>query len=181
MGTVRNILFIAIMLLSVSILGQEEAPIAWDPDRKLTWEDFRGTPFKTAWAAATTASGISYEYTGMQNEGGYDLEFKIVTYFYPDKSWYQPKLCDEHVLSHEQLHFDISELYARKFRKLLASYRFTKNAKAEVKAIYDKVLTELSAFQSRYDHETNYSRDPEKQKAWNRMVAEALSRTPQLP
>ncbi len=170
-----------ILFAPLVCLGQEEAPIAWDPQRKLSWSDFRGTPFKTAWAAATTASGISYEYTGKETEAGFELEFRIVTYFYPDKSWYQPKLCDEHVLSHEQLHFDISELYARKFRRQLSDKTFSKNAKAEVKAIYNKVLTELSAFQSRYDHETNYSRDPEKQLAWTRMIAEALSQTPKLP
>jgi predicted secreted Zn-dependent protease len=84
------------------------------------------------------------------------------------------------VLSHEQLHFDISELFARKMRKIMAETRFTSNARAEVKAIYKKVLQDLSAFQSLYDHETNYSRDHQKQLAWNNKIKEALSTSESL-
>ena len=162
------------LALTLPGMAQEEEAILWDPARKLTWQDFRGKPMKTAWAAATTASGISYEYSGVEKKGGYELQFKVLAHFYPEKSWYQPKLCDELVLSHEQLHFDISELFARKMRKEMAETRFTGNAKAEVKAINKKILQQMSTFQSRYDHETNYSRDREKQFAWNNKIKEAL-------
>jgi hypothetical protein len=178
MGALKLILFFIALILTVPS-GAQEA-ILWDPERRLTWEDFRGKPMKTAWAAATTASGISYEYTGEEENGGYKLQFKVFAHFYPEKSWYQPKLCDEVVLSHEQLHFDISELFARKMRKIMAETRFTSNARAEVKAIYKKVLQDLSAFQSLYDHETNYSRDHQKQLAWNNKIKEALSTSESL-
>lgn len=175
MDTIKKIAWVLCILLTVPLMAQEEEAIAWNPGRKLSWEDFRGKPFETAWAAATTASGISYEYSGQATDNGYELHFNVGAYFYPDKSWYQPKLCDHEVLQHEQLHFDISELYARKFRAELAKTRFSKEVKAEVKAIYKKVLQELSAFQSRYDHETNYSRDREKQQAWNEKIASLLA------
>ncbi len=123
MGTIRNIVLAWVFCLSQHGLAQESTPIAWDVSRKLAWEDFKGKPFKTAWAAATTASGISYEYTGRETKGGYELEFSVGAYFYPEKSWYQPHLCDALVLSHEQLHFDISELFARKLRKQLVAAR----------------------------------------------------------
>ena len=175
MGAIISILFATTVFFTTAGMAQEEEAIAWDPVRKLSWEDFRGKPMKTAWAAATTASGISYAYTGEEKNGGYVLEFTVLAQFYPEKSWYQPQLCDDLVLSHEQVHFDISELFARKMRKRLAETHFTSNAKAEVRAIYKKILQELSAFQSRYDHDTNYSRDIEKQLAWNNMIKEALS------
>jgi hypothetical protein len=171
MGAIKFTLLV-ILILTMPCRAQEAIP--WDAGRKLTWEDFRGKPMKTAWAAATTASGISYEYTGEEKDGGYELQFQVLAHFYPDKSWYQPHLCDEVVLSHEQLHFDISELFARKMRKIMAETRFTSNARSEVTAIYKKILQELSAFQSQYDHDTNYSRDHKKQLVWNNRIKEAL-------
>lgn len=174
MGAVRTIVCLGLFFLTAGTLAQEPEAIAWDANRKLSWKDFRGRPFETAWAAATTASGISYEYSGTEQPDGYILEFKIGAYFYPDKSWYQPTLCDPNVLAHEQLHFDISELFARKMRSEVSNTRFTHNARAEVKAIYKRILKELSEFQARYDRDTDYSRNLEKQLFWQEKVARSL-------
>jgi len=163
------------MMLSASIVfSQEDEAMLWNPKLKLSWADFKGKPFKTAWAAATTASGISYEFSALERDNGYELDYTVSAFFYPNKSWYQPHLCDEVILSHEQLHFDISELFARKMRQLLAETAFTKNAKAEVKAIYRRINKELAEFQEVYDRETNFSRNREQQLRWNKKIAEAL-------
>lgn len=174
MGVVKNIVSLALLACAWPCMGQEEAAIPWDAGRKLSWSDFRARPEGKQWAAATTASGISYEYSAKETGEGYELDFSVGAFFYPDKSWYQPELCDTLVLSHEQLHFDISELYARKMAGIMAATRFTGNARAEVKAIYQQILKELGEFQSRYDRETNFSRDKEKQLLWNRKVDMAL-------
>jgi len=180
-GTLKYLYFLFIPVLCIPCQGQELREIPWDAKHNLSWTDFKGRPFATAWAAATTASGISYEYTGEERADGYELHFKVGAFFYPDKSWYRPELCDESVLQHEQLHFDISELYARKLKKELESTRFSKNVKKEVQAIYDRILVELSALQSRYDHETNYSRDTRKQLFWVQKIHQALQETPVVP
>lgn len=177
MGFIGKILAIISLCLCFSGIAQEVAPIEWHPDRKLTWKDFQGKPFKTSWAAATTASGISYEYNGIERNGEYDLDFKVTTYFYPDKSWYHPKLCDAVVLNHEQLHFDISEIFARKFRERLHAKRFGRNVKAEVSALYRQVLRELDDFQELYDKQTDYSRDRKRQLEWNAKIHKALAQT----
>lgn len=174
MDTLKSICLGTLILLSWFCAAQEEDAILWDASRPLSWSDFKGKPFKTAWAAATTASGISYEFNSSERESGYELHFRVYTYFYPEKSWYQPKLCDEVILSHEQLHFDISELYARKMRKILTETTFTSNVKEEVQAIYHRILKELSAFQDRYDKETNFSRNLQQQEIWNMAIKKAL-------
>ena len=177
MGPVKAIFLLLLCVLSAAVRAQEVAALPWDANRKLTWEDFRARPFETAWAAATTASGISYEYSGKEHAEGYELTFEIGAFFYPDKSWYQPALCNPNVLAHEQLHFDISELFARKMRKEVANTRFTHKARAEVQAIYKKILKDLSEFQARYDRETDYSRNLEKQLLWQEKVARSLRDT----
>ena len=157
-----------------SVSSQEEEVILWDAERKLQWSDFKGSYFKTEWAAATTASGISYSFTSFEKEGRLYLDFVVQSEFYPNKSWYRPELCNTNILSHEQLHFDISELYARKMRERLAEARFTMNAKAEVRAIYKGILKELSNFQNKYDRETNFSQDLHQQQLWNKEIEEIL-------
>ena len=121
-----------------------------------------------------TASGITYEFSSIETDGKLQLDIEISTHFYPEESWYQPALVNGVILSHEQLHFDISELFARKMRKIVAETNFTSNVKAEIKKIYRDILKELSAFQKKYDFETNFSRNIEKQLEWNRKISEAL-------
>lgn len=159
--------------------AQDEAAIRWEPGLRLAWSDFRGQPPASKRIAATTASGLSYSYTARGGSHGYELDFTVATFFYPDKSWYHPGLCDARVLSHEQLHFDISELFARRLRTRLRQTRFTGKVKAEVRRIFAEVNRELSEFQDRYDRETDFSRNPEAQLAWNRAMQKLLAETPE--
>ncbi len=174
-NALKNLGFIFLCLIPLLLIGQEEESIEWTSNTKLTWRDFKGKPTNTR-AAAITASGISYRFSTLSNGKEIKLDFKVSTYFYPKQSWYQPSLCDEVILGHEQLHFDISELFARKMRKQLQNTRFTKNVKAEVKAIYRKINKELNDFQNRYDDETNFSRNLEQQLEWNEEIAKVLGR-----
>ncbi|WP_299528664.1 DUF922 domain-containing protein [Ulvibacterium sp.] len=181
MGTLRLFCLSFLVLVLGSVFGQEPETIPWSADRKLTWEDFKGKPLKTEWAAATTASGISYEFSTSGPLDDLKVHFKVYTDFYPQKSWYRPKMCDSVILSHEQLHFDISELFARKMLKRLRETTFTKNVKAEVREIYRETLKSLTAFQNKYDHQTNFSRNVEQQRIWNKKISDALSTTELQP
>ena len=154
--------------------SQEFEAILWQPGIKLTWPDFKARPDTSSNAAAITASGISYEFSTQQEGSGLTLDFTVHTYFYPGRSWYQPEVCDAVILSHEQLHFDISELFARKFRKLLRETRFSRDVKAEIGALFREVNRELAAYQDKYDKETNFSRNREQQQIWNAKIAQAL-------
>ena len=162
------------MTMGAVIAQEEYETIAWSQDRKLSWEDFKDKAPKNARAAATTASGITYQFSTRGTRDKMELDYEVRTFFYPNKSWYQPHLCDSLILSHEQLHFDISELFARRMRQRLASGTFTQNVKAEVKVIYREILEELEAFQDLYDNQTNFSRDIEQQLLWNTKIREAL-------
>ncbi len=154
---------------------QDDIVIAWRAGERLSWSDFKAKPPKGARAAATTASGITYRFSTSSTINKFEVDFKIETHFYPNKSWYQPDLCDDVILSHEQLHFDISELFARKLRKKLNTTVFThSNVKARVKAIYRKNNQALNDFQNQYDNETNFSRDREAQQRWQKKITTLL-------
>ena len=176
MGSIKYVLFFSLFIILGFNDSQDYETIAWSPENILTWEDFKGKAPDNDRAAATTASGISYQFSTSGSSGEIELDYLVSTFFYPNKSWYQPSLCDSLILSHEQLHFDISELYARKMRNRLASSSYTENVKAEVKQIYKEVLEELEEFQNLYDDQTNFSRDLEHQLIWNNKIEEALSK-----
>ena len=69
-----------------------------------------------------------------------EVDCNIETFFYPESSWYIPETANEVILSHEQLHFDISELFARKMRERVARFSFTSRVKSEMKKIYEQIL-----------------------------------------
>lgn len=167
------------MLLLLWMLGfestQDYETISWSASRPLSWNDFRGNVPTSPRAAAITASGITYSFATSGTKDAMEVDFKIDTFFYPTKSWYQPAVCDAIILSHEQLHFDISELFARKMKKRLEAETFTYDTvKSKVKSIYREILDELNDFQNRYDTETNFSRNLAKQEEWKLQIENAL-------
>ncbi|MDT7827564.1 DUF922 domain-containing protein [Pricia sp. S334] len=173
-GSAYYITVLVFLFFPLFVSAQKEEAIPWSADRKLQWSDFKGSYFKTEWAAATTATGISYAFTTTEENGRQFLEIEVRCEFYPYRSWYRPEVCDANTLGHEQLHFDIAELYARLFRKRLGEASFTSDVKDEVKAIYKQILKELIAFQNKYDRETDFSKDVRQQRLWNRTIAEEL-------
>lgn len=175
MASIKYILVYAFLVLTSFQPAQDYETISWSAERRLSWDDFQGKIPLNNRAAATTASGITYRFSTSGTKDNMEVDFKIDTYFYPTKSWYQPELCDDVILGHEQLHFDISELYSRKMKERLAEETFThRNVKAKVKSIYREILKEVDDFQNQYDDETNFSRNREQQMLWNEKIAQAL-------
>ncbi|RIV72350.1 DUF922 domain-containing protein [Flagellimonas aequoris] len=163
--------------LFLSFLGfaQEiEEGILWNEGKRLSWSDFKGKVPPAAVPAATTASGISYTYSANLLHHEVKLDFEVNAYFYPNESWHKPEQCTDNTLAHEQLHFDIAELFARKMRNRLRRTSFSDDVKAEVRRIYQDILQELKDFQDQYDWETNFSRNLEKQLEWNQKITESL-------
>ncbi|WP_411031722.1 DUF922 domain-containing protein [Spongiimicrobium sp. 3-5] len=175
MDAIRTIF--VFILLGVSLgHAQEYETISWHADKKLKWSDFKAKPQQRGRIAAVTASGITYKFSSLLGKDKVEIDFTVSTHFYPRKSWYHPELCDAFILAHEQHHFDISELYARKMRRILRETKFTKNVKAEVGAIYRDIIKALDAYQKKYDAETNFSRNADQQRIWNKRIEEALAR-----
>lgn len=149
----------------------DEPTIIWSDSYKLSWDDFKGKPNESFGASAVTASGISFKYSIKQST------FRVVSFtaqvqacFYPEKSWYKPQLVNSHVLGHEQLHYDITELYARKFRKHLALLKPSKTLKQELDALQESINKDLSNRQNEYDEKTNYSRNIEMQRYFQKLI-----------
>ena len=136
--------------------------IPWSASRRLNWSDFKSRPDNNSTNAALTSSKITFNYSYGSEKG---FSFAIACEFDNQKSW--GKIKTDYILSHEQGHFDIAEIYARKLYKALKSYSFNERlAKKEIPSMYDKIMKEESDLQNQYDSETNFSRDKQQQAAW---------------
>lgn len=60
----HHILLALLVSFSGTAFSQTRAEtIPWSEDRKLQWSNFKGSYLKTQWAAATTATSISYSFS----------------------------------------------------------------------------------------------------------------------
>lgn len=162
---------VALLVVSPEISAQSkgEELLTWSASRKLTWSDYKASPDADNDAAASTTTYLSIEYKISTNSFGY----KIKSWFSKTRSWGRHK--DDYILSHEQGHFDISEIFARKLHKLMSEYRFDKKTyQQDLKKIYQDVTDEKEKMQDEYDKETNHSINKEKQAEWLKKIKKLL-------
>ncbi len=150
------------MLLTVGG-SKETAFIYWTEDYKLSWNDFKGHPrYDYQSIDALTSSGI-VDYKGCKDG---KINYKIQAYFEKDNSWVKDEAYTDYHLAHEQLHFDITELYARKLRKLLGQQEFKCGEEADFEAFVQSNLDNWYNEQRNYDIHTRHSMDKAKQREW---------------
>lgn len=168
---------IILAILCIVLGNPTEEQLVWDEAYRLSWSDFRAAPQEDVDAVAITASGLSSSLSARTTSTRLvDYTITITANFYPDKSWYKPERVDEIVLAHEQLHFDITELNARKLRKKIAEYNFTLNIKSELNILVNNANKELAVMQEQYDSQSNYSMEIEGQKKWQIYVRNELKK-----
>lgn len=143
----------------------------WNENRKLNWNDFQGKTIANASEAAMTASSIEFSYAVKGDE----ITWIVTPKYYPKISWSKKNMQSAYVLKHEQLHFDITELYARLFRQRLVEN--VKSAKdiEKLKKISKQIIKEWQEEENDYDKETNHSIDEKRQAEWNLNVEERLN------
>lgn len=164
---------VLIFLLFSALLPTQN--IDWQSGRKLTWDDFRaGSNQEFRKSAAYAYTGISYEVSQSSQPNG-PVTIRVKAVFNPQKSWKKNEDPGSFVLQHEQLHFDITELFVRKIRKMIAE-KVKKSADYEkvFQPEYRRLYNEYNAFQKKYDQETHHSMNKPVQEEYNQLVAEML-------
>ena len=137
----KNIFFFVgfITLLSFSFVKDDF--ILWQENKKLKIQDFKADNKDTIKVNRQqflgAISAIRIEYSSFQRNKNSVPDFSIKTYFDPNESWMLLK--NDYVLQHEQIHFDLTELYARKMRKSVESLR-------------QKNITNISIYRKKIQH-----------------------------
>ncbi len=169
-------LVLAFLFYFICIPQHEPEKIHWNENKKLSWEDFRGKPQRTAVFVASSNTGIGFHYSYSLSNGEVEVKYSVESFFYPKQSWYLPEKVSPYILKHEQTHFDISELHARILRKNLDDKNFSKKIKTEIEAIYNETEQQRRAMQTKFDSETAHSRNTEKEIQWENYVAQQLTK-----
>ncbi len=156
-------------------LQTTEPEMAWSPNYKLQWSDFKGQPNASSDAAATTASGITFGYRMSETDGQVEsFKADVTAHFYPNKSWFKPEEVSAHILEHEQLHFDITELHARKLRRQINQLKVSNSVNKQLESNHKQILQELGAMQDAYDAACDFSRNKEQQQLWKETITKQL-------
>lgn len=165
-----------LLIFLLIIFQPAEESIPWSEDFRLEWSDFKGNPNKNSDAVAITASGLTFSFSARTTKSRLiDYSAKVEAHFYPKESWCKKELVDRIVLAHEQLHFDITELHARRFRKLVSERDFSLNIKKELTELQNRINKELKVFQNKYDSESDFSRNIDTQNHWEMFVNQQLN------
>jgi len=175
----RLLKLIALLFLTFSPIFAKAQLIEWSEDRPLTWQDFKGRPdYKTGWGGVTFRN-ILYSYNCEFRDSVYKITFNIKSVFDTQKSWVKrAQMANDYALSHEQGHFDINELFARKMAAAFHSTVYSSNYKEEIKAIFDKYWAALNAMEAKYDAETEHSNNATMQYQWQLYISLMLKNLP---
>jgi hypothetical protein len=173
---------LCLVFLIASSFQNNDNIIVWSKEKKLTWNDFQGkisndktyeviNVYKESEedaARSRVAIALYYQCEGSKAKHTVRAEFE------KNNSWYFAKRKTDAVLSHEQLHFDITELYARKLRAKLASMKNPCD-KPSVGIVYQANENAFVEFTKQYDTETSHGVNKQKQSEWEIKVQNLLS------
>ena len=161
-------------------LGAQSQQIRWSADERLSWTRFAARPDMTSPASAMTA------YVAFYNDGCDDRAYwrEVFVAFLPEKSWVKSEVVfrgGSVMLQHEQTHFDLAEVTARRIRQALdglsSPCEMTPEERGKVVATF---LQRDREIQARYDAATNFGANTTEQDIWLRRVARDLEQLKSL-
>lgn len=172
-----RILLIALLLIPLVATGQKM--ISWESGKQLKWKDFKGRTVSTEHADAYSKVIFGFELNGSIDDGAI---VKTQAHFDTKGSWVRPTATTKALLKHEQLHFDICEIYRRKFiEEIQGIKKFSFDHVIDsLNEIFDRLFNEMESFQDKYDHETDHSRVVDKQLVWEQKVEQMVKDTDHL-
>tara|TARA_B110000977_G_scaffold30003_1_gene39218 strand:+ start:12654 stop:13352 length:699 start_codon:yes stop_codon:yes gene_type:complete len=159
--------------------SDKDGYILWSDSCKLNWNNFkRVIEDSTSYYKAKTITEIGVEHFETSNDS---IVYFVRTYFKEKKSYKTNDLnLGNALLKHEQLHFDISELGARKIRKEYNSYLSKDGSfyitNKFINSAFNKCISEIDVLDSLYDEETNHGSNYKEQAKWNKKVAKMLNK-----
>lgn len=148
--------------------------IEWQEASRLDWQDYELRNSKSDGESMFALTKVFHSVRGGMKAGKPNFQVKVL--FVKKGSW-TTTYANSRLLAHEQLHFDLAELYGRKLRSTIASLGRQEIQDLKIyKARIERLLDEFKSKSLSYDEETIHGRIPEKQQEWQAYVAHELNR-----
>ena len=156
----------------------KDSAIRWTARRPLTWADFQGRPpDRNDAVAAETAYTILH---GVRCVGS-KFDYTVVAAFRPSDSWVKLPMLrtaadNTRALKHEQAHFDLAEIHARRIRRYYAELTAPcRLSSSDLSDAARRMERDEKAAQEQYDDETDHGRNATQQAKWEKTVAGDLT------
>jgi len=157
-------------LVGQSAPASDQAPPQsweWSENRLLTLEDFHAAPDAASNGAALTVYEIQAR-TNCEVDGP---AFRVSVRFLPGQSWIKPPQRVARILAHEQGHFDLAEVSARRLRAELASLDLPCAAGNDAfKELVAETNRRDGDLQRSYDRQTMFGTDTTAQRQWESRI-----------
>lgn len=180
LSSMKIIALLCLLSFSPSLFSQDPVVIEYEDMPDFTWTLFQGKINKDhidemgSNTGAVTVSSLSYTTKQTSPEAA---NIRITARFHPKESWTRyPNLTRQaEALSHEKGHLDITEIYARRIRKMMHEERFTtRGFKSELDHLFKKMAQQHRAEQVKYDKETDHCMDVPQQLKWDSWISTQL-------
>lgn len=164
---------LCLFLFTNALSGQK---IIWQEDRKLVWDNFKSAVSRKNNSDVIAYTHCGWEYSVVKSTNPKSpVKIEINAIFNEDRSWKDIKRINDYILLHEQKHFDIAELFVRKFRKEIEeNIKTSGDYNKKFTAVYSKISNDYKNFQMSYDKITEHGMNKEKQAEYNTLIAEEL-------
>lgn len=147
-----------------------EKQISWHPDRRLEVANFQASTAHRP-GQASSASGFGYTLSSSPIQGRHVVT--VSSTFYPRESYFKAGEDSLFILEHEQIHFDITELFARKFlQRILEEVNTAEEVHFQLQRIQRGLQSEWDIYQNAYDASTY--EEPHRQSEWKEKVWQEL-------
>lgn len=167
----RIIICITIFMFSCSFtskVSKKEDKIYWNKAVQLTWNDFKGR------AKDFPRGRAAISYVGIDYAPVFTGYYDVIASFDRKASVKNERIINEHILKHEQYHFNIAELFVRRFRKRIRQEEI--NIKEDLLAeVFQTMQKNHKSYQDLYDKETAHSTIKNKQEEWEKKIDKELA------
>ena len=165
------VFLISFVVILLSFTKKTTNGVEWASRSKITWNDYKDTIPVNRVGDTWTVTGIRYHYDMAHDS----ILVQVNAYFADSESWAMKDVETAYLLNHCQRNFDISEIYARKFRKIISGY-FPQTAFTDfIETNYDTIMYYRKAEEERYEKETNESKNKAMQAKWNKRIDSLLN------
>ena len=160
-------------LILLFVLCQNKSEeIIWTKDRKLIWDDFKGRPDVNSKFNAVADCHVKWNVLTKKDT----VIINVISFMNTNSSWVKnTEFGNAYLLKHEQQHFNVAELFARRFRQNLINRKLPKTGIGnEIRKIYDSVEISFKKYQDAYDAETDHSKNKKKQEEWEKVISKEI-------
>jgi hypothetical protein len=150
-----SFLFISWMELNPLPIQERLNEVSWS-NNGLKWTDFQEVDMipGSSNAIGRTTTKLYYKLTdSLSRKNAQNLRLiKVYSVMLPNKSFIKKSATKKGLLEHEQIHFDINEVEARKFKKELSEKDFDSvKLSKQIKRLHQKHVSNIGIMNNQYD------------------------------